>query len=95
MYNIVLLEALFAFIYLLMKKFAMFVWDHDKSKFYLIRNWYHWFEYTYVFTCAVLAPQHTANQGLMTLIIVILVKVIFERSKFLDSYFEKKLKDKT
>lgn len=91
MENIILIEGIFAVIYLFMKKAAIYIWDHDKDRFIFIRYWYHWFEYIYVFIAAVLAPKHSVNDGIVTLTVAILIKIIFDKTKIFDRYFSRNL----
>lgn len=89
--NIILIELLFALVYLIMKRFAMRIWDKDKYQFLYIRFWYHWFEYIYIFIAAVLAPKHTIQQGMLTLGAVVILKIIVDKTKVLDTLVNKGL----
>lgn len=88
--GIIAIMGFFAILYLIMKKFAIYTWDHDKGKFMFIRYWYHWFEFIYIFIAAVIAPKHTVNEGIITLSVVIVIKIIFDKFKILDAYFDKR-----
>lgn len=91
MESIILIEGIFAVIYLFMKKAAICIWERDKERFIFMRYWYHWFEFIYVFIAAVLAPKHTINEGIVTLTVVIIIKIIFDKTKIFDRYFNRTL----
>jgi len=88
--SIIAIMGFFAILFLILKKFALYTWEHEKGKFLFIRVWFHWLEYIYIFIAAVIAPKHTINEGIITLTVVILIKIIFDKFKILDVYFEKR-----
>lgn len=92
--NIIFIESLFAVLYLVMKKFAVYLWDHDKGRFIYIRMWYYWYEYIYVFIAAVLAPKHSVNESIVTITTVIIIKLIFDKTKMMENYLDKRLGNK-
>lgn len=90
--NIILIEGLIAVLYLLMKKCAIAIWDTDKNKFLFIRHWYHWFEYMFVFVASVLTPMHSVNESIITICVVVIIKIIFDRTKFLDAVLHERFR---
>ena len=88
--SIIFIESIFAVIYLVVRKFAIYLWDHDKGRLLYIRVWFHYYEYIFFFVAAVLAPKHTVNESMMTIVVVVIIKIIFDKTRLVERYLEKR-----
>lgn len=86
MINVIIIQSIFAVIYLLIKKAVVCFYKENHENWDAIKDSYYWFEFTYFFTAAVLTPKHTLNEGVITLMSVIAIKVVFDRLTFIDKW---------
>jgi len=89
---LILTEIIFAVVFLLSKKVALAIWDTDKPMFRFVRGWYYWFEYMLFMMASVLTPNHTINEGIIAMSVVILVKIALDSMIFIDAYLCKILR---
>lgn len=87
--NVILIQSLFALIYLIVKRGLLVFYKYEKAAFDKIKNEYYWLEYLFIFTATIVTPQHTYNEGLITLFSVIVIKIIIDNVKEIDHIFER------
>lgn len=93
MINVIFIQSIFAILYLLMKKAVLSFYKYDSESWERMKCPYYWLEYVFIFTATILTPKHTANEGIITLASVIMIKVFMDNltviDKMFDSFFHK------
>ena len=87
--NVIIVQSFFAIIWILLKKVVYCLWGEDYKAFNYIKEYYYWTEYILLFTATVLTPKHTTDEGILTLIVVIIIKFILDRLTFIDNACKK------
>jgi len=83
---LILTEIIFAIVYLLCKKAAFAAWDTERQMFRFVKQWYYWFEFILFMMASVLTPDHTIDEGIIAMCVVIFVKLIMDSMTFIDDW---------
>jgi len=87
---VIIIQSIFAIIYLLMKRAVVSFYKFEQSKWDEIKASYYWLEYAFIFTATIVTPKHTYNEGIITLIAVLVIKFYFDKMTFIDEWLDRK-----
>ena len=86
---VIIIQSVFAILYLLLKRAVLSFYKNHQAQWQEIQPSYYWVEYTYFFTATVVTPKHSYNEGIITLVVVLLIKLIMDKILWIDEWFDK------